>query len=221
MIPRILTSQHGQDILQGCLWGILAIYNGAAAMLAVISEADWNRALGPHGVAFISIVAVIVLWANGIATRKAEDKRRAEEIASANASRAELLEALKESIQSNQGLTERCIAAVEKQTAATVAMDKTIQHHTTFLTDKFEAKYLHQEEIHNHRTIGSIRRRTAKHPPSRRSNRGLENMGLASDSCRARLSLQGQQMIGDKTIAVIAAVIAVAVWFWNVYYYGS
>jgi len=28
-------------------------------------------------------------------------------------------------------------------------------------------------------------------------------------------------MIGDKTIAVIAAVIAVAVWVWNVYYYGS
>ena len=138
MIPRILTSQHGQDILQGCLWGILAIYNGAAAMLAVISEADWERITGPHGVAFIAVVAVVVLWANGIATRKAEDKRRAEEIASANASRAELLKALNESIESNNDLTKQCIRAIEKNTAATIAFEKTMQHHTTFLSDKFE-----------------------------------------------------------------------------------
>jgi hypothetical protein len=46
-------------------------------------------------------------------------------------------------------------------------------------------------------------------------------MGLARDLGRARVSVQGQQMIGDKTIAAIAAVIAIAVWFWNVYYYGS
>jgi hypothetical protein len=141
MIPRILTSQHGQDILQGCLWGILAIYNGASALIAVISEADWNRITGPHGVAFIAVVAVVVLWANGIATRKAEDKRRAEEIASANAARAELLKALKESIDSNNDLTKQCIRAIECQKAATQAMDKTIQHHTTFLADKIESKY--------------------------------------------------------------------------------
>ncbi len=141
MIPRILTSQHGQDILQGCLWGILAIYNGAAAMLAVISEADWNRALGPHGVAFISIVAVVVMWDSGRRDRKAENTRRQDEIASANASRAELLKALKESIDSNNDLTKQCIRAIECQKAATQAMDKTIQHHTTFLADKIESKY--------------------------------------------------------------------------------
>jgi hypothetical protein len=138
MIPRILTSQHTQDVIQGILWGVLALYNGAAAFVAVISEADWNRITGPHGVAFLSIIAVVVLWGNGIASRKAEDKRRAEEIASANASRAELLKALNESIESNNDLTKQCIRAIEKQTAATQAMDKTMQHHTTFLSDKFE-----------------------------------------------------------------------------------
>ena len=141
MIPRILTSQHTQDVIQGILWGMLALYNGASALLAVITEADWNRALGPHGVAFLAVIAVVVLWGNGIATRKAEDKRRAEEIASANASRAELLSALKESIDGNHELTKQCIKAIEKQTAATIAMEKTMQSHTVFLADKIEQKH--------------------------------------------------------------------------------
>lgn len=139
MIPRILTSQHAQEIIQGFLWGFLALYNGSMYILGVISETDWNRITGPHGVAFIAIVAVAVLWANGLATRKAEDKRRTSEAEAASNSRAELLKALKDSIDSNHDLTKQCIRAIEKQTAATAALDKTIQHHTTFLSDKFES----------------------------------------------------------------------------------
>ncbi len=88
--------------------------------------------------AFIAVVAVVVLWANGLATRKAEDKRRAEEIASANASRAELLKTLKESIDSNNDLTKQCIRAIEKQTSATDAMNRTIQYHYKDLAEKID-----------------------------------------------------------------------------------
>lgn len=50
-------------------------------MLAIISDQDWQRMTGPHGVAFIAVLAVIVLWANGLRKEKAEiSRRQAEEI---------------------------------------------------------------------------------------------------------------------------------------------
>jgi hypothetical protein len=51
----------------------------AGTSLAIISEQDWNRMTGPHGVAFIAVAAVIVLWANGLRKERLEQKRRDEE----------------------------------------------------------------------------------------------------------------------------------------------
>jgi hypothetical protein len=135
---RLITSQHFTDLAQGMLWGILAVYNGAATFIAIITEADWNRITGPHGVAFISVIAVIILWSNGIMTRKAEDKRRAQEIKDANNARADLLKALEASTASNNALTSQCIHAIERNTAAVQAFDKTCQRNTVFLAEKIE-----------------------------------------------------------------------------------
>ncbi len=51
--------------------------------------------------------------------------------------------------------------------------------------------------------------------------RKQKQIPIASLPMDGMTDMKPNAMIGDKTIAVIAAVIAVAVWIWNVYYYGS
>jgi hypothetical protein len=120
------------------LWGILAVYNGVGYAFGIITEADWDRITGPHGVAFISVIAVIILWTNGLLNRKAEDKRRTQETADANAARSDLLKALNAATDSNASLTKQCIKAIEQNTAAVQAFDKTCQRNTVFLAEKIE-----------------------------------------------------------------------------------
>ena len=73
---------------EGTLLGLLAVWQGAEAIAAAISEQDWQKAFGPNGVAFVSVVAVVVLWGALLAfihrTKKDEEKRRAEEIEARN-----------------------------------------------------------------------------------------------------------------------------------------
>lgn len=61
------------------------MWQGIAAAIAAISEGDWAKLTGPHGVAFVSVVAVIVLWGALLAyisrTNKREETRRKEELA--------------------------------------------------------------------------------------------------------------------------------------------
>ena len=49
------------------------------SFFAIISETDWQRITGPHGVAFVAIAAVIVLWVSGMRKDKREDERRVKE----------------------------------------------------------------------------------------------------------------------------------------------
>ena len=74
---------------------------------------------------------------------KNEDKRRTKEEDAREARNGELLKALHKADESNKELTSKCITAIEKQTAATVAFDKTVQHHTTFICEKIEGLTTH------------------------------------------------------------------------------
>ncbi len=55
----IAQSQTFQNIVEGSILSMLSVF-------AIISETDWQRVTGPHGVAFVAIAAVIVLWGSGI-----------------------------------------------------------------------------------------------------------------------------------------------------------
>jgi uncharacterized membrane protein YcjF (UPF0283 family) len=63
--------------LEAVILGLALGWNGAAYLIALISESDWQRLTGPHGVAFIAVVAVVVLWLNKLSS----DKARAKELA--------------------------------------------------------------------------------------------------------------------------------------------
>lgn len=63
--------------IEAVLLGALLGWNGFWYHASLISDADWNKLTGPHGVAFLAVCAVIVLWANKVLT----DRHRAKDLA--------------------------------------------------------------------------------------------------------------------------------------------
>ena len=78
-------------VTEAALLSYLAIQNGLNLAASLISDEDWQRISGPHGVAFISVVAVIVLWVNGLRREKNEDSRRVREEVRREARHAETI----------------------------------------------------------------------------------------------------------------------------------
>lgn len=93
----------------------LAVLQGVHAVVNVLTEADWQKAFGPNGVAFVSVLATIILWGtflryqgqqrkDNIAREAREDARRDKEgearerrhndLIASNAKNAEDLKAL-------------------------------------------------------------------------------------------------------------------------------
>lgn len=72
VIPQFLCNAVEAVILGAALgWNTFWLH------ASLISDDDWAKITGPHGVAFIAVVAVIVLWINKIGA----DKTRASELA--------------------------------------------------------------------------------------------------------------------------------------------
>lgn len=136
MIPKIVTSHHFQEVCQGALLTFLALYNGAAAVVGVITETDWNRMTGPHGVAFIAVIAVIGLWVDRKVEKRGEQKRRDKEDEAKEKRNQDLIDALKQLTESNHGLTERAITTIAESKAAIITLDRNIQRLTIEVSDK-------------------------------------------------------------------------------------
>jgi len=128
-IRYIIQSQTFQNILEGSLLSALSVF-------AIISETDWSRITGPHGVAFVAIAAVIVLWASGMRKDKREDERRAKEESSREARHAESIRLQKENADKLIEITVENIRAAGKVTQAITSMDRTIQHLSNELSDR-------------------------------------------------------------------------------------
>lgn len=71
-------------VVEGSVLGFLAIWQGLSAYAATISEQDWSKIFGPNGVAFVSVIAVVVLWSALLMfihrSKKSEEQRRKEEL---------------------------------------------------------------------------------------------------------------------------------------------
>ena len=103
-------------IVEGLCLGALAVWQGGAATITALTESDWSKLTGPHGVAFAAVIAVIVLWAallayisksrkEELAARKVEDEareRRHTELVTTQKAHAEkLIELTSQSITAN------------------------------------------------------------------------------------------------------------------------
>jgi hypothetical protein len=51
---------------QGAVLLALSLWSGIATLEGVVTEADWSKVFGPNGVAFVSSLATLTLWATGV-----------------------------------------------------------------------------------------------------------------------------------------------------------
>lgn len=115
-------------VAEGAVLIYLSVANGWHYVASIFSDEDWNRITGPHGVAFISLAAVVVLWGNGIRRERNEERRREIEEAKREKRHAELVNLQKENAEKLTDLTVQAIITQGKAAEAlrdlTKALDK-------------------------------------------------------------------------------------------------
>jgi flagellar biosynthesis component FlhA len=127
----ITQSQTFQYLTEGTSLFFLSVF-------AFVTETDWQRITGPHGVAFVAIAAVIVLWGSGIRDKALlrketeereirEEKRREKEESAREARHAESIKLQRENAEKLIGITVENIKAAGHVTQAINSMDRTIQ----------------------------------------------------------------------------------------------
>jgi heme exporter protein D len=110
----------------------------ALSFIAFISEQDWSRMLGPHGVAVVAILAVVALWVSGIKEKSAmkkdiearearEEARRTKEEESREKRHAESIHLQTANSDKLLTITAENIKAQALVTAAISSMDRSIQ----------------------------------------------------------------------------------------------
>jgi hypothetical protein len=105
-------------LVEAALLGLAAGYKVAEATCLALTEQDWSKLLGPQGFTVGLILAVIVLWGNGIARERNETKRREKEEASREARHKETLRLQRENSEKLMNLSVEAIKAKGMMVAA-------------------------------------------------------------------------------------------------------
>jgi hypothetical protein len=105
-------------LVEAALLGLAAGYKVAEATCLALTEQDWSKLLGPQGFTVGLILAVIVLWGNGIARERNETKRREKEEASREARHKETLSLQRENSEKLMNLSVEAIKAKGMMVAA-------------------------------------------------------------------------------------------------------
>jgi hypothetical protein len=105
-------------LVEAALLGLAAGYKVAEATCLALTEQDWSTLLGPQGFTVGLILAVIVLWGNGIARERNETKRREKEEASREARHRETLGLQRENSEKLMQLSVEAIKAKGMMVAA-------------------------------------------------------------------------------------------------------
>jgi hypothetical protein len=79
MTPKYTAVYSFAGIAEAAILSVLAAKSGYVYLMSAIGNDDWSRITGPNGVAFIAVIAVIVLWANGLRRERNEERRREKE----------------------------------------------------------------------------------------------------------------------------------------------
>jgi FtsZ-interacting cell division protein ZipA len=120
------------------LHAVEGISLSALSFIAFISEQDWSRMLGPHGVAVVAILAVVALWVSGIKEKSAmkkdiearearEEARRTKEEESREKRHNESIQLQTTNSDKLVALTVENIKAQALTTAALASVDRSLQ----------------------------------------------------------------------------------------------
>jgi len=105
MPHRLLDMPPINHFIEAAILGLALGWNAFSFHLASISDEDWSKITGPNGVAFVAVMAVVVLWITRIGDAKKEDQRRAKEEESREKRHAELVATNRENAESLKALT--------------------------------------------------------------------------------------------------------------------
>lgn len=108
----------------------LATWSGSNALATVVSEDDWTKITGPHGVAFIAVAAVIVLWTSRVLSERRSEKSqndRHKELIAVNRENADDLKELQKQT------TDALIRSASHQAESAAAM-RTLSNSLSLLT---------------------------------------------------------------------------------------
>lgn len=116
---------HVEDLLAGLtqvtiLLG-LSLWSGMETVLGIISDQDWNRMMGPSGVAFVSSIATLVLWGTGVVVVRRlrldalerDERKRADDAAMEERLRLDRKAHFDDLKESNRMVVEKLIAITE------------------------------------------------------------------------------------------------------------
>lgn len=109
-------------IIEGAILAGLAIIQGAGWIASLLTESDWERMTGAHGVAFVSTIAAIVLWGTFIATMRRVRLDALEREVRERKDRKERFDELRES---NEHVVNRLIKITEDSHSVILASSRT------------------------------------------------------------------------------------------------
>lgn len=134
-IAPFLTS-HLVNVIEGAFLCVLAVFNGARMVLASIPENDWSKISGPNGVAFVAVIAVIVLWGTFLRFQFLARKDAKEREIKEDARHTETIRFHRENTDRLLGITVESIKSQGIATMAVKAMDSNIQRLTVEMMER-------------------------------------------------------------------------------------
>jgi len=127
-------------IAEGTVLTSLAVWQGAQSFYLGLTESDWSKLTGPHGVAFAAVIAVIVLWAALLAyiskSRKEELAARTVEDAARERRHIELMNTQTAHAEKLIELTSQSITANINGTHAIETLSRNMQCLTMEIKDR-------------------------------------------------------------------------------------
>ena len=127
-----------------CVLASLAVYSGVNAIASIISSEDWDKITGPHGLVFVLICALIVVWTKSVKDDNARERRHREVIAVQEEHFKALLKLNEKTSSDLRILTVAATKAQLTSANAVVSMEKTI---TKLSEDISESCQITKQEI--------------------------------------------------------------------------
>jgi hypothetical protein len=126
--------------------GFLAVWQGMATL---ISNDDWSRITGPHGLVFVLIIGLIVVWTKSVRDDAARERRHRETIKTQQDHFNALLELNEKTADDLKVLTVASTKAQMSATNAIISMDHNIIRLTNEMSDNGKINRRQLNQLHD------------------------------------------------------------------------
>jgi hypothetical protein len=133
-------------IIDVTVLGALALWQGLSTL---ISADDWSKITGPHGLVFVLIIGLIVVWTKSVRDDAARERRHRESIKTQEEHFTSLLTLNAKTADDLKVLTVASTKAQINSTNAIISMDRNIIRLTNVIDDNARATQQQLAQLHN------------------------------------------------------------------------